>query len=215
MTYRRCCRRPHLRYTFLDKSTLLFLNPLACRFSQTAVQAFDVLNNAAKVILTALTKSLYLRTKSTVFDSILDDPLLEPGQVSSSRLDAIHYASAEDANDVGGCQTHEDKGLLTIIFADGKAGLQVPKRHYGCLYDPMLAQQVTKTSNYVQSQVIHPKQQQVQNVIIPSGCVAVLPGYTLERASCGIFKAAFHKVVSSLTHQPCAASASDSWLRKP
>jgi len=47
--------------------------------------------------------------------------------------------------------------------------------------------------------VIHPKLQHVQDIIIPAGCVVVLPGYTLERASCGIFKAALYKVVSLLT----------------
>ena len=104
--------------------------PLACQFSYAcAVQAFGVLNNAAKVMLTALTKSPYLGTKSTVFDSVLDDPMLDPGQVSSSCLDAIYYESAGDANDVGGCQTHRDKGLLTILFADNQAGLQVTKQH--------------------------------------------------------------------------------------
>lgn len=30
----------------------------------------------------------------------------------------------------------------------------------------------------------------------PAWDVAVLPGYTLERATCGIFKAALHQVVS-------------------
>jgi len=47
--------------------------------------------------------------------------------------------------------------------------------------------------------VFHPKLQHFQDIIIPAGCVVVLPGYTLERASCGIFKAALYKVVSFLT----------------
>ena len=70
--------------------------------------------------------------------------MLDLGQVSSSCLDAIYYESAGDANDVGGCQTHEDKGLLTILFADNQAGLQVTKQHCGCHSDSMMAPQVTK-----------------------------------------------------------------------
>ena len=32
-------------------------------------------------------------------------------------------------------------------------------------------------------------------VSIPAGCVAVLPGYTLERATCELIKAMVHRVV--------------------
>ena len=47
--------------------------------------------------------------------------------------------------------------------------------------------------------MFHPKLQHFHDIIIPAGCVVVLPGYTLERASCNIFKAALYKVVSFLT----------------
>ena len=35
-----------------------------------------------------------------------------------------------------------------------------------------------------------------RSVVLPSGHVAILPGYTLERATCGLVKATTHSVVS-------------------
>ena len=45
------------------------------------------------------------------------------------------------------------------------------------------------------TQVYDPALGSLQDVVIPYGCVAVVPGYTLERATCGIFQAALHSVV--------------------
>ncbi len=78
-------------------------------------------------MLVALAKSPYIKSSATIFDSMLDDPVLDPGKVSSSSLDAIHYGDAEIAEDNAGCHAHKDKGLLTIVFADKENGLQVPK----------------------------------------------------------------------------------------
>lgn len=35
-----------------------------------------------------------------------------------------------------------------------------------------------------------------RHVTLPAGYVAILPGYTLERATCGLVKATTHRVVS-------------------
>ncbi len=35
-----------------------------------------------------------------------------------------------------------------------------------------------------------------KDVTLPAGHVAILPGYTLERATCGLVKATTHRVVS-------------------
>ncbi len=104
----------------LGLSTLLCLNK-----QHVLLQAFRVLNRAANTVLTALSKSPYMRTNLNIFDSILDDPVLDPGKVASSKVDAIHYYDTETAREGGGCPAHEDRGLLTVIFADTDAGLQV------------------------------------------------------------------------------------------
>ena len=38
---------------------------------------------------------------------------------------------------------------------------------------------------------------QWQDVPIPAGHIAIFPGYTLERATCGLIKATKHRVVST------------------
>ena len=35
-----------------------------------------------------------------------------------------------------------------------------------------------------------------EDVLLPEGYILILPGYTLQRATCGIYKAAAHRVVS-------------------
>ena len=47
------------------------------------------------------------------------------------------------------------------------------------------------------AQVFDPTTNSFQDIAIPPRCVAVLPGYTLEQATCGIFKAALHQVVGN------------------
>ena len=76
----------------------------------------------AEAVLTALTKTSILAIRTTAFNEILDDPVLQPGQTSSSALDAIQYKPSSEAT--GNCQPHVDKGLLTVISANAD-GLQV------------------------------------------------------------------------------------------
>ncbi|DBB14343.1 TPA: hypothetical protein ACH3X3_004651 [Trebouxia sp. C0006] len=91
---------------------------------------------------------------------------MDPGVVSCSSLDVVHYWDPGNAGCSNNDQAVAEKGLLTVLFADTEAGFQV----------------------------FHPKLQHFQDIIIPAGCVVLLPGYTLERASCGILKAALYKV---------------------
>ena len=42
-----------------------------------------------------------------------------------------------------------------------------------------------------------------EDVTVPAGHVVVLPGYTLERATCGLVKATIHRVVSDIDCLPC------------
>ena len=45
-------------------------------------------------------------------------------------------------------------------------------------------------------QVVNTKTGLFEDVLVPGGYILVLPGYTLQRATCGIYKAAAHRVVS-------------------
>jgi isopenicillin N synthase-like dioxygenase len=45
-------------------------------------------------------------------------------------------------------------------------------------------------------QVLNTKTGLFEDVLLPEGYVLILPGYTLQRATCGIYKAAAHRVVS-------------------
>ncbi|DBA93288.1 TPA: hypothetical protein ACH3X2_003572 [Trebouxia sp. C0005] len=65
-----------------------------------------------------------------------------------------------------GCALHHDRGLLTLMWSSTVEGLQVVN---------------TRTS-------------QIEDVLLPQGYILVLPGYTLQRATCGIYKAAAHRV---------------------
>ena len=45
-------------------------------------------------------------------------------------------------------------------------------------------------------QVVNSKTGLFEDVFLPEGYILVLPGYTLQRATCGIYKAAAHRVVN-------------------
>ncbi|DBA92677.1 TPA: hypothetical protein ACH3X1_002889 [Trebouxia sp. C0004] len=113
---------------------------------KTAPQAFRVFEKTANTVVTALAKSSFLKIKANSFDNILEDPVLDPGMVSCSSLDVVHYWDPENADCSNNDQAVADKGLLTVLFADTEAGLQA----------------------------FHPKLQHVQDVTIPAGCVVVL-----------------------------------------
>ncbi|KAA6423205.1 MAG: hypothetical protein FRX49_07192 [Trebouxia sp. A1-2] len=101
------------------------------------------------------------------FKGIIDTPCQRP---SSSSLDVIQYLpvakTVSSFKPEGGCALHHDRGLLTLIWSDTVEGLQVVN---------------TKTGLF-------------EDVLVPEGYILVLPGYTLQRATCGIYKAAAHQV---------------------
>ncbi|KAL3155060.1 hypothetical protein ABBQ38_011127 [Trebouxia sp. C0009 RCD-2024] len=100
--------------------------------------------------------------------AIIDDVRSHEAQAASSCLDIIKYSSNLQSDDAGGCEAHLDRGLLSLIWSDSTSGLQVA--------GPGLEEDT------------------LVDVAIPNGYLLVLVGYTLEYATCGIFKAAPHKV---------------------
>ncbi len=76
-------------------------------------------------MLTALAKSPILKIKANSFDSILEDPVMDPGVVSCSSLDVVHYWDPGNAGCSNNDQAVAEKGLLTVLFADTEAGFQV------------------------------------------------------------------------------------------
>ena len=89
------------------------------------LQAFHILKKTVNTVLTALAKSPFLKIKANSFDSILEDPVLDPGMVSCSSLDVAHYWDPGNADCSNNGQAVADRGLLTVLFADTAAGLQV------------------------------------------------------------------------------------------
>ena len=88
------------------------------------VQSFD---DIARETLEGIANTLQL--PEAAFLPILDSLALDSRKQSASSLEAIHYMLPDGAAaDVGGpeaCEAHEDKGLLTLIYADTEHGLQV------------------------------------------------------------------------------------------
>ena len=71
-----------------------------------------------------------LALPANAFLPILDSAVVRQGELSSSSLEAIHYilpatAAAADHSVSTGCESHVDKGLLTLIHSDTAQGLQV------------------------------------------------------------------------------------------
>ena len=83
------------------------------------------MKKTATAVLTALAKSPISKIKANSFDSILEDPVLDPGMVSCSSLDVAHHWDPGNAGCSNNDQAVADKGLLTVLFADTEAGFQV------------------------------------------------------------------------------------------
>jgi len=66
-----------------------------------------------------------LRIPATCFLQILGPTLAVENQLFASSLEAINYALPANGADPNGCQSHVDKGLLTLIHSDSCGGLQV------------------------------------------------------------------------------------------
>ncbi|DBB06910.1 TPA: hypothetical protein ACH3X3_009566 [Trebouxia sp. C0006] len=156
---------------------------------QMAVEVVQEYDEVAQDILSEIAESA-LSAPSTLFRPALDVAPLERGNIAASRLEAIQYpalnASARLAAQSPSCQARVDRGLLTCIFADNPQGLQV--------------QQASGTWD---------------DVTLPAGHVIMLPGYTLERATCGLVKATRHRVVIKSSAASCARNALVYKLRSP
>ena len=156
------------------------------------VQAFD---DIAREQLEGIAKSLQL--PAATFLPILDPTAVDSSRQSASSLEVVHYMLPADLGAPEACEAHEDKGLLTLIYADTERGLQV-----SCIVTAMLIITPCKRGSVGKVHAKCMRNLQVQgpdgswrHLLTPQGQLAVLSGYTLERATCGLIKAAKHKVV--------------------
>ena len=89
----------------------------------------ETLDDMAREQLQSLEKPLQL--PAGAFSALLDSRAVESSKQSASSLEAIHYTLPEGAaahlGSLEACEAHEDKGLLTVIYADTAQGLQVGK----------------------------------------------------------------------------------------
>ena len=173
-------------------------------------------------------------------DILLDNTELQLDPDFASALSITHTCSTSQQQL---CKPYEDEGLLTLIFIDQPAGLQVSNE---CLSSPnapstahtqqLKAQVLVEIlgwlivmflchqperivlpllllsmlacclplSEVLQLQVCEPTDIVIN---IPGGHVAVLPGYTLEHATCGLFKACKYRLVSLFPSVFCIWSA--------
>ena len=87
------------------------------------------LDDIAREQMQGLETSLQL--PAGAFSSRLDSKPVDSSKQSASSLEALHYMLPEGAaahlDALEACEAHEDKGLLTVIYADTAQGLQVGK----------------------------------------------------------------------------------------
>ena len=70
-----------------------------------------------------------LQLPAGAMSQLLDSVASVSSKQSASSLEAIHYMlpedAAEHASSLEACEAHEDKGLLTVVYADTEQGFQV------------------------------------------------------------------------------------------
>lgn len=93
--------------------------PTHCRTSHR-MQASSALDPMARSLLAALCRNAFVRLPGSALAPVLDDLPLPPRAWASSSLQCFHYRACS-----GGCEGHEDRPLLTLIYAPGQPGLQV------------------------------------------------------------------------------------------
>lgn len=85
------------------------------------------MDDIARGLLEGLAGALQL--PAATFLPLLDLTAVDSSKRSASSLEAIHYMLPQNANTGSGateaCEAHEDKGLLTVVYADTEQGLQV------------------------------------------------------------------------------------------
>lgn len=103
----------------LLRSLLVMCKLIHAELYSRLLQAFQFLQKTATDVLKTLTVPKALGMGPTAFDSLLDDTSLQPNQASASRLSITPNCN------IRGPQPSEEEGLLTLIFIDQLAGLQV------------------------------------------------------------------------------------------
>lgn len=86
-------------------------------------QVIQLLDNDARGMMVHLARVLHV--PATCFLQFLGPKLAVEDQLFASSLEAINYALPANSADPNGCQSHVDKGLLTLIHSDSSDGLQV------------------------------------------------------------------------------------------
>lgn len=109
--------------------------------------------------------------------SLTDKLPLPRGAATASVLRACHYPAGAaagagalrggDGRALPGSEAEQEMGLVTLVFADTAEGLEVQSPSSGAW----------------------------QRASVPPGCMALLPGLSLERATAGAVRAAVHRVV--------------------
>ncbi len=88
-----------------------------------AHQVVQLLDNDARGMMVHLPQVLHV--PAACFLQILGPTSAVEDQCFASSLEAINYALPANGADPTGCQSHVDKGLLTLIHSDSSDGLQV------------------------------------------------------------------------------------------
>ena len=157
------------------------------------MQTFD---DIARAQLAGLEQTLQLPVGA--FLPFLESSSVNSSKQSASCLKAFHYMLPEGAaagpGSLEGCEAHEDKGLLTVVYA--ATGLQVRES------SNLLAVVLTGAKSCECWSTTWKSHMQVQGpdgtwreLPLSQGQIAILAGHTLERATCGLIKAVKHKVV--------------------
>ncbi len=87
------------------------------------LQASAELDGVARTALAALLRSQLVRLPGNALAAALDELPLAPHSWASSSLQCFSYGPGSS-----GCETHEDRSLLTLIWAPNEHGLQVRGR---------------------------------------------------------------------------------------
>ena len=121
---------------------------LACgspsKLSCVFLQAFHFLNRTAVNILRTLAAPQALGVGVPTLDVLLDDAVVQPDQPSQSRLSFTQTCSTSEQQP---CKPCKDGGLLTLIFIDQPAGLQVSTSCFSQLQVRPLLHSLLYTSN--------------------------------------------------------------------
>ncbi len=87
--------------------------------------ASQALDPIARTALAALCRSSFMRLPGAALAPALDDLPLPPQAWAASSLQCFRYRAGSS-----GCEAHEDRALLTLLYAPGEPGLQVRRESW-------------------------------------------------------------------------------------